>query len=466
MGLEWNTNQDDMRNKLFDLYNRIGDVATNTRPDNLLTAGVRGLGGLITGKNTGLRPNPDGTKHTGDEQFFAGSAASAAPMANPAYDKIMSAPDPRRDAIIQMRGIQSQPDPSGSTSPQSDPWTPYSGPSGESMAQSQYKDQYALLDKMGKDSTQAYANAGNEMGGIYERLSKAMSGESVGIQNRYNETGTAIGNRYNSAVEESNAGYDKSRNFLSQMAKNLGIEQGLPNAERIGYDQQNFLSGLMRANQANDVNSNSRMGNNEVSFNNRNAQVENNMGASSRADFKNRGLAALQGINDKRLSVKSNQAQSANDYAMKIAQMNSDSKSAWNTDQTNKAQQVVAAGRLKLDNETAAAKAASDANRPADTSKMNAYQRLANDANTAYSGNERDAQRAMKIIQDMWDGGWGGDKNWDSASDFYNDVARSNPPAKSSQLSQLANMFYANMVGGAGKKFVGGTNGARTDWNG
>ena len=351
----------------------------------------------------------------------------------------------------------------------SSPWVPYSGPSGDAMAQTQYKDQYALLDKMGRDSTKAYAAAGNQMGGIYDALAKSMSGQTAGIKKQYSDSGTSIGNNYNNAISQTNASYDKSRSALEQMAANLGIQQGLPGAESSGYDQQNFLGGLMRANQANDTSYNTNRGNNEVSYNTRNAQIEKNMGAGARFDFKQRGLAALSGLNDKRLSVKSNQSQSANDYAMKIAQMNSDSKSAWNTnetnrtkawntDQTNKAAQAVAAGRLKLDSENAAAKA----NAPADNSKLNAYELLAVNANTAYNGNSRDAQRAIKIIQDLYDGGWGGDKNWTSSSDFYNDVARSNPAAASSQLSQLANMFYAKMAGGAGKPFNGGT--GRISW--
>ena len=367
-----------------------------------------------------------------------------------------------------------QPQQQYSDMPAASPWTPYSGPSGDAMAKAQYAAQYALLDKMRGDTTKSYTDAGNQMGGIYDALSKSMSGQTAGIQKQYADSGSAIGNSYNNAIASTNAGYDKSRGALEQLAANLGIQAGLPSAEQHGYDQQNFLSGLMKANQANDTSYNTNMGQNNVSYNTRNAQIEQNMGVSSRADFANRMQTALSGIADKRLTVTGNQAQSANDYAMKIAQMNSDSKSAWNTnetnrqsawnkDQTDKAGQMIAIEHEKNIRDAEAAKqAASNRAASTDTSKMNAYQILASSADVAYNHNARDAQRAMKIIQDLWDGGWNGDKKWSGSSDFYNDVARSNPAAASSQLSALANMFYAKMAGGATKAFDGGI--GRNSW--
>ena len=410
----------------------------------------------------------------------AAMRAKLAPPINPAIVQKMFGNNPQAQADMRANNTTSDtwtptpgagsgnPIPGGaigdpSNNPTSDPWTPYSGPSGDAMAKAQYAAQYALLDKMSKDSAKSYANAGNQMGGIYDALSKAMSGQTAGIQKQYADSGKSIGANYNSAISETNAGYDKSRGALEQMAANLGIQAGLPAAESAGYNQQNFLGGLMKANQANDTSYNTHMGQNEVSYNTRNAQIEKNMGASSRQDFKDRGLVAQQGIADKRLSVTSNRAQSANDYAMKIAQMNSNSKSAWNTDQTNKARDIVAAQHEKNTSDAAAAKqAASDRAAASDTSKLNAYQLLQSGADTAYNHNSRDAQKAIKIIQDLWDGGWGGDKNWTSSADFYNDVARSNPSAASSQLSQLANMFYTKMAGGAGKPISGGT--GRISW--
>lgn len=365
--------------------------------------------------------------------------------------------------------------PSGGGFEPSSPFTPYSGPSGDAMAKNQYADQYALLNKMRGDTTTNYTNAGNEMGGIYEALAKQMAGQTAGIKQQYNASGTAIGNQYNSAIKQSDAGYDKSRSALSQMAKSLGIQQGLPGAQEEGHNQQNWLNGLMRANQANDVNTNRHMGNSEASFNDRNAQIENNMGASSRQDFKNRMLQALSGIDDKQLAVKSNQAESANKYNLDIASMNSRAKSEWdsnetrrqdnwNTNQTNQARNEADLGRLSLDSDIAERKFAAEQNKPIDQSKMNAYDLLAVDANTAYNGDPQDAQKAIKIIQDMWDGGWGGNKDWTSSSDFYNDVVRSNPAAASSQLSRLANLFYQKIAGGANKATVNGPDSGRMNW--
>lgn len=351
--------------------------------------------------------------------------------------------------------------------PADDPWTPYAGKSGDQMAKEQYAAQYALLEKMRGQTTTDYTNAGNQMGNVYEALSKQMSGQTQGIRNDYAAAGKSIGGQYNSAIAASNADYSNSRGAMSQMAKNLGVEQSIPGASQDGYDQQNWLNGLMRANQANDVNTNTRMGQNEVDFNTRNAQIEKDMGADSRSDFKTRMLRALSGIDDKKLTVTANQAESANKYNLDIAGLNAKSKSDYNTNRTtqenNRARSEMDRARLELASDSAKAKASAAAN---DTSKMNAYDILANDANTAYNGNSQDSQKAIKIIQDLWDGGWGGNKSWTSSGDFASDVARSNPAAASSQLSKLANMFYAKMVkGGAGAATGVGSIG-RMDWNG
>lgn len=318
--------------------------------------------------------------------------------------------------------------------------TVWGGPSADKMAQDEFAAQFALLAQQKKQATGAYDKAGAEVGGMYDVLAKAIKGETPGIQKSYGQAGSKIGGAYNDAIKATDSQFSSGRSALEQMAARLGISQGLPSAESGGYDQQNRLDALMRSNKANSLGTNTELEQNDLRYNRGASDNTTRAGIDARSDFKMKLLTALGQLDNKGLELKGSQAAAKNKYDLGI-------QDSMNTQENNRAKNVMDQAALKEKIREFDA----GGNKVQPVPKLDPYQTLAADSDKAYN-NKSDAKWAQKIINDTLLHGVG-DTHWDNATDFVNDVIARNRPADSSQLRQLAAMFYTNMVGGANKPY-------------
>lgn len=330
--------------------------------------------------------------------------------------------------------------------------------SGTDMAHNEFSPLYDLLDNQRKQATDRYTKAGNDVGGMYDALSKQIYGQEGGIKKNYADAGRTIGGAYNDAINATKDSFSDSRNDVAAIARRLGVEQAVPAASQDSVDQQNRLVGLLAANSANQQGVNALLGNNEVDYNRNEGQVAGLAGANARADFKGRLLDALNGLDNKQLELRGQEAGKANEYDMSIQKMQQDAEAAkakmQQNDEYKRAGLAIQQGRLSLDNDKFLA---SQAPKPADPKSQSAYEALAGLANRLYPNTDA-ARNASAAIEDTFRrGAPGADTRWTDANEFIRDVLTRNKNAGDyRQLEQLALEFYTRLAGGANKEF--GTN--------
>lgn len=391
-------------------------------------------------------------------------AASSNSNANPNYAAIMAASDPRRESINAMAAIQAQPAPIASrpvadTGPTGPGTYSYTGPSALEMATKEFGPQFALLAQQRGQATTNYNKAGSDVGSMYDALAKAMHGNTATIQNQYKHTGDTIGGAYNSAVASTNKGFSDSRQEIADLAQRLGVSQALPSALQGGSEQQSRLIGLLNANKANNMSTNTSLGQNDVSYNNQQANSETMAGVNARSDFKDRLLSYLQGNDNQKLQLQGNKSSAENKYGMDILNMTQSGQNSLNTNYTNQQrnnmQNEIAQANAMVNQQNADTKqyAAQNPNTPA--VKQNAYQTLADSAAQIYPGDVHSQNKAAQIISEMFTNGTGGNDTFTSASDFVRKIMLTHPEMDGSKIQQLATMFYATQAGGAGKPYTG-----------
>lgn len=327
------------------------------------------------------------------------------------------------------------------------------------MAAAEFAAQLKLLDQQTKQATGQYNKAGIDSKAMYDSLAKDMRGEITGIKGNYAATGKSIGGAFNDAVNSNNAGFKAGRSELEAMAKRLGLTQALPQAEMDGYTQQQRLNGLLNSNKASATALNAGLGNNDVQYQGKQADIANFEGVNSKNDYHQKLLSMLGEFSNKKIDLAGDQSAAKNKYGLQIADMNSRSRSDWDKNQTdlenNRARNEIAFKNTEI--KAGKAKQVVDKN-------LTAFQKLTRSAGMMY-GNDPDAQKATKIIVDLMQGGWGGKTNWGSASEFVTDVLKSNPPAASSQLTELAMQFYADFNKGSTGAYGALGSPGRMDWN-
>lgn len=335
------------------------------------------------------------------------------------------------------------------------------GLNADQMAHNEFAPQYQLLDQMRKQAEGKYNQAGKDVGGMYDALSKSIRGNEGAIKGQYAASGKGIGDAYNQAIAQTNQSFGDSRNQVAELAKRLGIEAGLPSALEDGVNQQGRLAGLLASNKANQQGVNKLLGNNDVAYNRESADTAGLAGVNARADFKGRLMAALEGYNNKELDLNGQEAQAENKYDLSIKDMMRQSQEARDKlahdDELGRARLMLDQGKFKLDSD----KFDFEKNKPgaaADPNKMGAYETLASLANSLY-GNPVAARNASQAIEDTFTlGKEGRDRKWTDANEFMQDMLARNPQAAHDggdyrQLQQLALAFYNKIAGGANKAF-------------
>lgn len=258
--------------------------------------------------------NPDGSKVTGDEKFF----------------NLPQQEDPRRTAILQMRGIANQVPPSPAASP-----SPVdTGPSAydqyqqmiaqfnpDRMASDQFGPQYAMLDRLNADAQKRYGANSQSMGDMYGALQASIRGDAAGISNNYDSAGRALNQNYADTQNEVTGYQDASRNKTAELMKNLGIQAAAP----VGIGRMNESGDrwnkLMATQNLANTDANTQRKASSLNYNNTMGERAGFEGAAQKG-----GL--LNGFNDflnqnamKRLGIQGEQSGVASGYKMKLMDM-------------------------------------------------------------------------------------------------------------------------------------------------
>jgi hypothetical protein len=334
---------------------------------------------------------------------------------------------------------------------------PYSGLDPNQMAANEFAPQYALLDQLAHQSQARYNAAGQQVGGMWDALSKATAGQEAGIKKNYSAAGSSIGRAYNDATAATNNAFSSSRNQIEEIAKRLGISAGAPSAMDDGAVQQARLVALLNNSGANHQATNTELGNNDVTYNRNQANLDTQAGINARSGFASQLMAALQDLGNKRLGLQGQQSAAANNYGLDIQKGKVAQENAASTSQYHQAQMMLEAAKLKQAEDHFNQTQGSAANK-----NLSANEYLAQLANSAYGGNLLAATNAKNAILDTIGQGGplqpGGSPvtHWANASDFVQSVLNRNPNSQHSggdyrQLEQLALDYYNRLAGGASK---------------
>jgi hypothetical protein len=348
--------------------------------------------------------------------------------------------------------------------PAGDAWVdPYAGMDPAKMAANEVAPQLALLAQQEGQAKTNYGNASKDISLGWDLIAKEVAAREKGIKTDTAARGAALTKGWGSVSNNSNAALDAARAEIIANAQNSGnsMESIAPLLAKLATSKAT-LGAETGARQQNWSDFNAQMGQNAVQENQLAQDTAKWGGINAKADFANRLQSALQDLANKRLDVAAGQAANVNKYGMQIASGRSSSRDAWNTLQTQRAQQQI--DLAAANNKTPA---------EIDPSKLTPSEYLAYVAGhpTAAGGftglytNPTAARNAAQAIQDTFIGGTpaGGFK---SAADFVAKVlARSNanqrahgqsgPATDARQLAQLAQDYYTKIAGGANNPYGG-----------
>jgi len=353
----------------------------------------------------------------------------------------------------------------------------YDGPSASKMAHDEFAPQYQLLDNQRKQTDAKYKKAGHDVGGMYDALAKAMRGEQAGIKADNAATTSRIGGAYNDAIASTKAEAKNSGDALAAMARRLGVDAAMPEAQAQADDTTRLLTGLMGANKAAQVSTSEQLGQNEVNYNRDSADTTNLAGVNARNDFASQALDANNNFNNQQLQLKGAEGTAKNKYGLTIADMLQQSQLAHDKiaadqqqaqmaalakaqqdaadNEFRQAQLGISSGQLDLANDKFQASQEAAANKPAAVSK-DPYVVLADTADKLYNGNKVASGNAVKAVQDAFARGG----HFATAQDFVKYLLSRNGgghPDDQAQLMQLGTNFYNALAsGGAGKPIGSG----------
>jgi hypothetical protein len=353
----------------------------------------------------------------------------------------------------------------------------YDGPSAAKMAHDEFVPQYELLDNQRKQTAAKYKTAGHDVGGMYDALAKAMRGEQAGIKTDNAATTSKIGGAYNDAIQATKTDAAKDDAQVAAMARRLGVDAAMPDAQAQSNDTTALLTGLLAANKANQTSVSTQLGQNEVDYNRNSADSANMAGVNARSDFASQALDANNNFDNQQLQLKGAEGTAKNKYGLTIADMLQQSQLAHDKiaadqqqaqmaalakaqqdaadNEFRQAQLGISSGQLDLANDKFKASQEAAANKPAAVSK-DPYVVLAQTADHLYNGNKVASGNAVKAVQDAFARGG----HFATAQDFVKYLLSRNGgghPQDAAQLMQLGTNFYNALAsGGAGKPIGSG----------
>ena len=194
----------------------------------------------------------------------------------------------------------------------------YSGPTGDQMAAQEFGRQFQALQQM-LDQAQGNYNTGNQqIGDMFNSLSAQQKGQTGEIRNQYDQTGQRIGGAYNDAINSVSNAYGQNQQALLEMMGRLGITQAAPTVLGTSQDSLGAALGSLAKSQASRSAYNAQQGQNEIDYNNRNADTTALAGKNKQSDLLRMFQAQQGDLNLKKLDLQSAQSRAANAYNQSI----------------------------------------------------------------------------------------------------------------------------------------------------
>lgn len=211
-------------------------------------------------------------------------------------------------------------------------------PDPNQMAASEFAPQFAALEALAKAQKARYDTSNADLGRMYESLAQSTLARTPEVKKGFDATGQQIGQTYLDTSNRTTDNFNKSATQLEEIMTRLGLQQAAPSVLR--QNQAELSRGLLdlAARSNNNVDTNTRLGQNEVTYLGRTADTNRLAGKVAQTDLMKQ-LLALQAKNDEtRFNLKSQQANAANQYSMGIAKSKQDSASNELANQIKQAQ--------------------------------------------------------------------------------------------------------------------------------
>ena len=194
----------------------------------------------------------------------------------------------------------------------------YSGPSCEQMAASEFGPQFQALQQVIDAAQNNYITGNQQIGDMFTSLSNAQKGQTDDIRQQYDQTGQRIGGAYNDAIQSVTNTYGQNQSALLEMMSRLGIGQAAGTVLGTSQDSLGNALGSLARSQASRSAFNSQQGQNEIDYNNRNADTTALAGKNKQSDLLRMFQGQQTDLNLKKLDLTAAQTRAANQYNQSI----------------------------------------------------------------------------------------------------------------------------------------------------
>lgn len=201
-------------------------------------------------------------------------------------------------------------------------------PDPAALANAEFAPQFAALEALAKAQKQRYDVSNADMGRMYESLAQSTLNRVPVVKEGFDATGKQIGQNYLDTSNKVTDNYSKSANELASLMERLGIQQAAPTVFAQSQKELGTALGDLASRSLNNVDTNTRLGQNEVTYLGRTADTNRLAGKNQQADLMKQ-LLALQAQNDaSRSTLQAQKAAAANQYSIGIAKSKQDSAQA------------------------------------------------------------------------------------------------------------------------------------------
>lgn len=216
----------------------------------------------------------------------------------------------KQEAVAQLRRLAGYPDPD-----------PYASFDPNAMAQSEFAPQFSALDAAIKEQQNRYNTSNADLAKMFESLAQSTLGRTGDVKNLYDSSGKQMGQNYMNAADNTTRNFGESANKLTELMQRLGIQQAAPSVFAQSQNELGKALADLAGRSQNNVDTNTALGRNEISYLGRTADTNRLAGKNAQADLL-RQFQALQAQNaQKRAELISGQQSAANQYGLSISKM-------------------------------------------------------------------------------------------------------------------------------------------------
>ena len=198
---------------------------------------------------------------------------------------------------------------------------PYAGYDPNAMAASEFAPQFDALNAAIKEQQSRFNTSNTDLAKMFEALAQSTLGRTGDVKSLYDSSGKQMGQNYATTANNTTKNFGDSANKLAELMQRLGIQQAAPNVFAQSQGELGRALADIAGRSKNNVDTNTALGRNEISYLGRTADTNRLAGKNAQADLL-RQFQALQAQNaQKRLELISGQQSAANQYGLSISKM-------------------------------------------------------------------------------------------------------------------------------------------------